>query len=128
MGFEDVIRTGVATAASVTASLQVVVQHASWIGVRGQGEPLFTAFIGRRALVEQKASSLRNASGETVVSRAKLTLLDPIVRQGADGRREAIDPRDLFILPDGTTGPILAVNGLLDPSTGLPYLLEVYLG
>jgi len=127
VNLDSLVRAGVAAAAELTASLQVNVLHAAWIKTQSQG-PEYTAFITRRALVEQKSSLLRSTTNEAVVSRAKITLLDPVPRNGADGRREPVDPRDKFVLPDGTTGPILAVNGLLDPVTGLPYLIEVYLG
>jgi hypothetical protein len=57
-----------------------------------------------------------------------ITIIGPVTANGAPNRDEPVDPRDKFVLPDGTSGPIVDVNGLLDPSTGRPYLYEVALG
>lgn len=128
MGLADVVRAGVAIAASTTKSLQVEIQHWPWIGADVTNMPLFGTPIARSALVEQKQKLLRASTGENVLATTKVTLLDPVKADGATGRREPVDPRDKIVLPDGTEGPIVAVEGLVDPGTNLPYLLEVYLG
>ncbi len=49
---------------------------------------------------------------------------------GSDALRDfPIDARDVIILPDGTTGPIVHITGPpSDPKTGRPYFAEVWLG
>jgi hypothetical protein len=39
-----------------------------------------------------------------------------------------LDVRDKIVLPDGLTGPIIKVNGVVDPDTDEIYALEVMLG
>ena len=40
----------------------------------------------------------------------------------------AVDPRDRFVLPGGVEGPILKVDGVINPGTGEVYATEVFLG
>jgi hypothetical protein len=128
MDLSGLVRGAAAIARSVTDSLQVTITHEAWIGNDAYGAPLFATAVARAALSEQKQVLRRTANGENVLSRTKLTFLDPISGNGADGRREPFDPRDRITLPDGTTGPILDVSGLADPTTSYPYMYEVYLG
>jgi len=128
MSLADAVRLGIALAHETTAALQAEVRHSAWIADGGVGEPVYAAPVVRQAIVEQKQSMVRNAQGEVVLASTKITLLVPIEGLGVVGRREPIDPRDEFLLPDGTTGPILAVSGLVDPDTNYPYMHEVYLG
>jgi hypothetical protein len=128
MGFDSLVRSLVGLADEMTESLQATVQHYMWISTTGTGAPIFAAPIIRKAIVEHKQSAVRTPTGETVLSRAKVTLLGPIEANTAVGREGPVDPRDKLILPDGTSGPIIAVNGLIDPTTLAPYMYEVYLG
>lgn len=128
MGLDALIRSGVALAKKVTASLQVTVTHEAWTGSDGYGLATYAYPRKRLALVERKQANIRTAGGETVLSRCMVLFLEPIKANGADGRTEPIDTRDRIILPDETTGPILAVNGMIDPTTDRPYYGEVWLG
>jgi hypothetical protein len=124
----DVVRSGIATAKSITATLQANVLHTPWVGQDEWATPAPAQATARPALVEMKQSLRRGADGHEVLQRATVTFLAPIAPNGAAGRREPIDPRDVIVLPDGTTGPILDVSGLADPASGQPYMLVVALG
>lgn len=128
MGLESVIRSAIATASSVVDSLKADVQHAAWIGADSYGEARYAARVTRPALIEYKQRALRSSNGEVIVARAKLTFLDEVPSNGAVGRREPIDARDEILLPDGTSATIVSIDGLVDPGTGKPYFLELYLG
>jgi hypothetical protein len=129
-GFADIVRAGVAVADSVNATLQAPVEHHAWISENRKGEPEFAALIVRQAIVERKQRLIRAADGRVISVNTKLTFPRLIEANGAADRREPIDPRDKFVLPDGTTGPVLNVEGIVDPDTltGAPYLFEVWLG
>jgi len=128
MGFDSLVRSGVALANTLTTSLQTTVEHSAWTASDGRGAPVFASSVSRPALVEYKQKAVRTSTGETVLSTSKVTILGPVEETSATGREGPIDPRDKIVLSDGTTGPIVAVNGLLDPLTNQPYMYEVYIG
>jgi hypothetical protein len=128
MALDALIRSAVATANRATASLQATVTHEAWIASDSFGAPVFATAVQRQALVEYRQQLRRANDGQEVMQRARVTFVEPVSANGAADRREPIDPRDRIVLPDGTTGPILDVAGMADPSTGAPYALEVALG
>lgn len=128
MGLADVVRSGVALADTVTTDLQAAVTHKAWTGRDVDRKPTYAAGVSRLAIVERRQRLIRTATGEQILSRHRIAFLRPIAANGAATRREPIDPRDVLTLPDGDTGPILEVTGVVDPSTGAPYYAEVWLG
>lgn len=128
MGLDALVRSGIAIAKSITGSLQADVVHAAWTGSGGDGAATYATGVVRPALIEYRSKLIRSTTGAEVMQRALVTFLEPIDADGATGRREPIDPRDRITLPDGTTGPVLEVKGLTDPTTSHPYLFEVSLG
>jgi hypothetical protein len=70
----------------------------------------------------------RMANGQEVMQRATVTFIGPVTANGAVDRQEPIDPRDKITLPDGSTGSILSIEGVADPSTSYPYMFVVALG
>lgn len=128
MGFADIVRSGVATANRLTASLQVSVQHEAWIGTGDYAAPQYAEPASRPALVEMKQRERRLATGEVVVQVASVTIVGPLPAEGSEGRREPLDPRDRITLPNGYVGRIIDVRGLADPKTGQPYLYVVAVG
>ena len=84
--------------------------------------------MSRQAVVERRQRLIRTATGEQVMSRHRILFPRPIAANGASTRQEPIDPRDVLTLPDGDTGPILEVTGVVDPSTSAPYSFEVWMG
>jgi hypothetical protein len=125
MGLAAAIRTAVAAANAQTASLQVNVIHEAWIGFKdSDGTPDYATPVSRPALVQEGSTPHRRLpDGELITTRATVSFLGPVEPNGAEGRQEPIDPRDLFTLPSGLTGPLMEVSGvMIDPSTGRPFL------
>ena len=128
MAFDDLIRTGVALADSLTGSLQATVTHEAWIGSDEFGKASFATGVGRPAIVERRNRERQMSDGRTILTTAKITFLRPIPANGATGRKEPIDSRDRLTLPDGSTDPVADVEALVDPDTGRGYYAVVYLG
>ena len=121
----------IAVADNLTTSmgLQASVTHYAWTANGSTyGEPTYATGVARNAIVEMKQRLRRLAGGQEVLQQASVTFPRPITANGATGRREPIDPRDKIVLPNGYTGPILSVEGLENPDTTAPYMLEVILG
>jgi hypothetical protein len=128
VALNDIVRSGVALADKLTASLQSTVTIEAWIAddlTSPMPAPVFAEPIRHAAIVEQRAEAVRTVSGETVMTKAQVTFIHPITPNGAVGRIEPIDPRDRIILADGTTGAIVLNTGLVNPATGGPYLQQV---
>jgi len=128
MGLDSIIRNSVSIADSVTKSLQVNVSHYAWTGSGIYGEPTYGPEIVRPAVVEYAQRLRKTGDGQEIMQKASILFIGPITADGAVDRREPIDPRDKIILPNGHTGPILSVEGVVDPSTNSPYTIEVILG
>lgn len=129
MSLADLVRSSVAVADRVTRALQVDVEHEAWIGQSSTTKPTYAAAVNVKAIVEQGPKALRTPSGETIPIKAVISILHTIADNGAAGRKEPIDPRDRFTLPDGTVGaPILGAEGLVDTLTEKPYAYTVALG
>lgn len=128
MSLDAIVREGVAIAKTVTNSLQAMVTHKQWIRFDAHGRPVYDEPVLRQALVEKQHRLVRGTDGREVMVSTYLAFLEPIAAHGAVGRHEPIDERDQFILPDQSTGPIVVSKGLIDASTGAPYLTEVWLG
>ena len=118
MGLDTLIRSGVALAKRLTSSLQVSVTHKTVTARDTYGKVTGSSSVSRQALLEDSKRLIRYPGGVEKQARAKLTFLENV----------AIDVNDTeFTLPDGTTGPILDIRGLSDPTSGR-YLTEVWLG
>ncbi len=129
MGLAAVLRNAVATINSVTADLQVTVAHHPWIANNDDGESTYGSPVNIQAIVEYGKEQMVVKEGrELLVKGTAITIIQPVTDNGAANRREPIDPRDRFVLPDGTSGPIISQKGVADPATGDQYLYEVFLG
>lgn len=128
MAFDDLIRSGVALADSLTDSLQVSVTHEAYTGINEFGESSYAAGVSRKAIVERKNRQRVTGDGRTILTSAQITFLRAIEANGAAGRQEPVDTRDRITLPDGSTDPIADVEALLDPDTGRGYYAVVWLG
>lgn len=125
---DDLIRNAVTLANSLTADLQATVSHEAWIGQDSRGKPNYDDPVSRQAVVDFRQVRRRLADGSETLQAAKLTFVGPITANGATGRREPIDNRDRITLPNGYTGPIVEVLGVVDPTTNAPYAIDVVLG
>lgn len=127
MGLADLIRKGVAIANTVTSGAQVDVTHEPWTGSDGQSKPVYGTAQLLPAIVVDSQRGFRDAVGEVVQSHTRISFLRPVPPNGAAGRREPIDPRDRLTTPDGTTGKIAGVGGMVDRGTGRPFFSEAWL-
>jgi hypothetical protein len=58
-----------------------------------------------------------------------MQLLMTMKANGAAGRQEPIDTRDLLVVvASGETLPIAHVDGVIDPGTEMPYAPQIFLG
>jgi len=128
MALDDIIRSSVAIADNVTKSLQVNVSHFAWIADNDFSQPDYSPEIIRKAIVEYAQRLRKTGDGQEIMQQASILFVGPIRADGAVDRREPIDPRDKIILPNGYTGPILSVEGVVDPDTNSLYTVEVILG
>lgn len=131
MSLADILRNGIATARSITLPLHVTVTHVAWTGEAYDGAPI-TAAKMYKALVDKKQRLVRNQQGQEVMSTCAIYVLEEIAPTtpilSTNPRSNPVDPRDKFICPDGTTGPIVSVDGFFDGGTGVPYYSQIYLG
>lgn len=134
-GFSSLIRMGVVLADRLTGSLQVPVLWYPWVGHDGYGntyDPPLTTY----AIVEHKQRLRQVSPTRQVLSLATITIPRPLEANGAVGRIEPLDPRDLFTLPgyggggsgSGARESVADVEGVVDPLTNAPYMWVVYLG
>ncbi len=131
MALVDVVRNGVKIAANLTRSFQESVTHVPWIGQDGAGKDLPGTPVVRRALVDRTGRPVEISSGVLITIIATITFLDPIEATTANAgqtRVNPIDPRDNFILADGTTAPVVLGGGFNDAGTGSPFVNTVKLG
>lgn len=128
MGLDDVVRSAVATANSVIADLQDNITLAPWTGSDSHGAPTHGTAVTFSAIVNRRVKPVRSVNGELVMSKAQIIILEPVAANGATGRHEPIDARDIPTLPDGDTGKILETEGLYDPSTHAGYYHVIDLG
>lgn len=128
MALDGIIRSVVGIANTVTDSLQVTVTLQQWLGSDGFGASSYDDPISLKCLLDVRQQERRLPSGQMVMTKAVLQFLEPIAPNGAAGRLEPIDPRDIITLPDGTTGPIVDMEGMVDPTTNRPYFQRVWLG
>lgn len=145
MALVDVIRSAVATADGVTASLQGTVQHAAWIDQDGFGkarygrrtdgvlvigfDPLSADVCTPHQAIIEVEQKMREVNGRIVSTYCHITFLHPFTANGeSTQRQEPVDPRDIFILPDGRSGPVIDTKGFVDAATGYPFFPEVFLG
>lgn len=135
MALIDVIRNGVKVASKITESVKAPVIHRAWIGQDGFGKSTYAAPVTLRAIVDRTRRQKYTATGKVAFVIATLTFVDPIPANGtvvtpAQGgpRQEPIDPRDIIILSDGTTGPIVQEGGIEDAATTRPFVNQILLG
>lgn len=116
----SLLSNAVALANKVTGSLGMQVD-VTWtpITTDGYGTRVPGTVATIKAIVDWKQRNVVTRSGETATSRATVTILDPTIIIGFN---------DLLVLPDGSTGPILAMSGPMDSSSPTPLLTEISIG
>ncbi len=114
MGLETIIANAVATAKSVTSSIQISIalRHCSgW----SAGNRVLEASANYTVLIEHKEKWVRGREQQEQLSKSRIYFLEPI----------NIGMEDEITLPDGTKPQILSVDGLMNPS-GVMYNPTVY--
>jgi hypothetical protein len=106
----------VPTVARVAGNLRVTIGLERVTGPGPYG-PAYAASVPVDALVEFKAQTVASQDGTEHVSAAVLTFFEPLV----------IRERDRVTI-NGVKANVIAVGGLLDPETGLPYLPQAWTG
>jgi hypothetical protein len=132
MALNDLIVSVVKIANNITKPLQGDVSHYPWIAQNRFGSASHQAPFGepivRKAIIEQQARWRQLPNGNMVSTYAHVIFLEPFAHINAPNRKNPVDPRDRLILPDGTTGPIVDIDGLFNPGSGSLYFCEVWLG
>lgn len=128
MSLDAIVRKGVATAKKITDSLQPYVQVRAWTGQNMFGAATYASAVSIKAIVNQESHLHKTRGGQLVDTQAYVAFLEPLKPNGTAGRLEPIDPRDIIILPDGTSGPIVEISGFFDAGTGRPFFSEVWIG
>jgi len=126
--FANLVRLGVNLADKFTENVQPVIKLEQWIGQDKFGKITYAAPTFPRCVIDSRQRMIVSTSGQMITVMSTLTFTTLPVSNGAIGRREPIDTRDKITLPDGFTGPIISVNGPLDPATNKGFILEVQLG
>jgi len=121
----------IGVAKDLTQDLQPNVTWKAWTGQDNQGASTYqTRTI--TAIVEKKQRLVSGRGGEMVTSQYYIGILEPLpdtaVTDSGDPRSNPVDPRDIFILPDGQTGPIVSIDGFMNRATSRPFYTQVYLG
>lgn len=111
---------GAANAATQALGLTEPVVQEPFIGHQGGfGEKDYDVAVIHQAMVQRKRGEIRTANGKEVTFQAVISFVAPV----------PVNPRDRITLSDGITGPLVEPQGgLVDPSTGDPFLRVVYLG
>lgn len=123
----DILRTAVKVADSVTKPVQATVTFKKAVADSSYEGFSYPNSVELRAIVDWRQKQVRTLAGVLSVSRASVTFLD-VAALAAATNGEGIDDRDVIILPDGTTGPILDMAGFIDAGTKQPLATEVFLG
>lgn len=129
LALDNIIRNAVSVADDITKSLQPGISHSAWTGQDVHGTPTYATPVNIDCIVEYKIrDKLQSSTGRVIQSQALVTIIGPVVANGAAGRLEPIDPRDKIVLPNGQTGPIIDIEGIVDPDTNRPYMFQVWIG
>lgn len=132
MALVDTIRSAVKIASRVVESLKGDVQFYACIGQSGSGTVQYAAPVTVRALVDVTRRERMSGSGGMVMTDGALTILDPVADTTPNTgfvRKQPVDPRDKFVLPDGSVGSsIIDAGGFMDAGTSRGFIGELLLG
>ena len=131
MSLLDILQSGIAIASEQFDGNKVDVTFRAWTGSDGKGGDTYADPVTLRCLVDATKRLRTTANGQLVMTFATLTILDAIedtAPAAGERREQPIDPRDILILPDGGTAPVVQTGGPTDASTSRPLFNEVILG
>jgi hypothetical protein len=136
MGFDSLIQELIGVADDQTKSLQVTIRIRAYTGQDGFGKKSYLPAspdpgTPYKAIVTMMDQLRPMPGGGSINIKAQVTILQPVLPTtplAGQTRQNPIDPRDIIILPDGSTAPIVSEPGLLNPSTGNQYFADILLG
>jgi len=114
---DSLVRSGILLANNLTTSLQVQVTWSKRLTTTFGGENYGTPSYPY-AIWEDTGKMIQGPGGQLVLQKSMVTFLQPL----------DIEYSDKIVGPNGQTGPIVNITGLLDPKTGERYMVEVSLG
>jgi len=129
MGGTSILAAAVEAARAGTEAFQADVIHEAWVGQDALGAPLpFAAPVLRKAFVVEGAFHVKGSDGQIITTKARIGFVGPVEPNGAPGRQEPIDPRDVFTLPSGLKVKSVGVPAvMIDAPTGAPLSRTVWL-
>jgi hypothetical protein len=123
MAIRAALITGIKLVSQQVDDVKVPVSFQAWIGDDGKGGDAYAAAVTVRPVVSRKVRTIRTEGGQFAQTLATLTFVDkvaPTTAQAGKTRRQPFDPRDLFVLPDGATAPVIDIGGPADPKAVIP--------
>lgn len=120
----EILISGINLANNLTAGVQEVITHYSQPTTQnGDGNKTYAVSTSRTCVVDRRTRNIvataGPAAGQLVGILATLTFVSGGV---------SIDPKDMIVLVDGASGPIVSIGGVDDPETGKGFVTEVVLG
>lgn len=127
MSLLDVLRSGIAIADGITKPLQSTVTYRRWLSTDDYGTSVYATAVDLVAVVDASQSLIGTPLGEMAVAKSTLTFIN-IADVVAATEGAGFTEQDEFVLPDGTTGPVVSLSGFMDAGTGRRIYTEVRLG
>lgn len=121
MGLGSIVRNARAIAKGVVGGsdgLTLSVTVEPFDELDGYAQPSYGSSTSYDAVVDSTTRLMRMPNGQEVLAKHRITFLESV----------AIGSKDRITLPDGSTGPILDVSGVMDASTDRPFVTDVILG
>lgn len=119
MGLASTVRAALAGAKTAIGDLAATVTHEPYSHQNADAEDQYGASVSREGVIALETKAI-NLGDRVVLSTARITFVEPV----------AVNLRDRFTLPDGTTAPCIAVRGVVDSgnASGLMFATTVILG
>ncbi len=125
MGFNTLVSSLLSNVADpLTGSFQIAISHYAFANrtIDDYNKPNWGSATSRKAIVTQIDKLVRRTSptdtGEMVQAQWSIVFPRPV----------PVDGRDRFVLPGSVEGPIVRVEGVINPSTSANYATEIFLG
>jgi hypothetical protein len=119
MSIASILRSGIETIKGVTASVQGTVTVNRWGTEDQKGVVTPGSTETFPAIIEIGAQDRPGPAGQINRAYASVLFLEEI---------DALNTKDVIILPDGTTGPIIEISSPYDGETGKGFITQVWLG
>jgi len=100
MSLLTLTRKMVKTAKKLAEPFEATVQYSAWVAGDAYGEGSYPVTIPLKAIVDQSVREHRNKDGLIIAVKADVMFIEALPVNGAPGRTEPIDMRDIIVLPD----------------------------